>query len=104
MNVEDTLKERGARYGSFTGHAHITQNIKRAMQLAPKWEYLSDDKKEALEMVAHKIGRILNGDASYIDGWRDCEGYIHLVVQNLQATPGATDSTTTCFTIEGTAK
>jgi len=35
------------------------------MYKSPNWEKLSDDKKEALEMTAHKIGRILNGDAEY---------------------------------------
>jgi len=39
----------------------------------------SDDKKEALEMTAHKIGRILNGDAEYKDSWHDIIGYIRLV-------------------------
>jgi len=40
---------------------------------------LSDDKKEALEMTAHKIGRILNGDAEYKDSWLNIIGYIRLV-------------------------
>ena len=83
-NIEETLKERGNRYGEFKEHARITQNIKKAMYDSPNWSTLSDDKKEALEMVAHKIGRILNGDPEYDDSWVDIEGYTHLVTKDLQ--------------------
>jgi len=81
--IESTLEERGNRYGSFAGHSRITQNIKRSMVNSPNWELLSDDKREALEMVAHKIGRILNGDPEYKDSWHDIVGYTKLVEDTL---------------------
>ena len=83
MNIESTLQERGNRYGEFSEHARITQNLKRAMSDSPNWEQLADDQKEALEMAAHKIGRILNGDANYHDSWHDINGYIKLVADRL---------------------
>lgn len=83
-DISDTLKERGNRYGEFPEHARITQNIKRAMLDSPKWSGLSDDKKEALEMVAHKVGRILNGDPEYHDSWHDIIGYTKLVADTLK--------------------
>lgn len=81
--IDNTLEERGSRYGAFTGHARITQDIKLVMHQSPKWEELKDDQKEALEMVAHKIGRILNGDPNYIDSWTDIIGYTRLVEKRL---------------------
>lgn len=81
--IDATLAERGNRYGDFQEHARITQNIKRAMRDSPNWESLSDDKKEALEMDAHKIGRILNGDPEYKDSWHDVIGYTKLVENTL---------------------
>ena len=83
-NIEETLKERGNRYGEFTGHAKITQDIKRAMYHSVNWNGLSDDKREALEMVAHKIGRILNGDPNYKDSWHDIIGYTKLIDDTLE--------------------
>jgi hypothetical protein len=83
-NIDATLNERGDRYGQFTGHAHITQSLKAVMQASPKWAVLADDQKEALEMAAHKIGRILNGDPNYLDSWHDIVGYIRLVEQRLE--------------------
>ena len=82
--IEKTLAERGNRYGDFKEHARITQNIKAEMRFSPNWQELSPGMKEALEMVAHKIGRILNGDPCYKDSWVDIEGYIHLVSRELE--------------------
>lgn len=82
--IDATLSERGTRYGAFTGHAEITQGIKDVMFSTDNWASLADDQKEALEMVAHKIGRILNGDPNYIDSWHDIIGYTRLVEQRLE--------------------
>jgi len=85
MDIKETLEQRGNRYGDFIIHAEITQAIKRQMQDSPNWPDLSSDKKEALEMIAHKIGRILNGDPEYHDSWHDLVGYAQLVASRLAA-------------------
>ena len=82
-DIESTLKERGSRYGDFKEHARITKNIKRALADSPNWGSLSDDKQEALDMLAHKLGRILNGDPEYHDSWYDCIGYLKLIENTL---------------------
>lgn len=81
-----TLEQRGKRYGVFADHARATQSLKRAMRdfNPEKWDALSDAAKESLEMVAHKIGRILNGDPLYADSWVDIAGYTQLVATDLQ--------------------
>jgi hypothetical protein len=83
MSIQEILTERGNRYGEFDEHARITQNLKSVMTDTPNWEKLSLDKKEALEMIQHKVGRILNGDPEYHDSWHDIEGYAHLVSKTL---------------------
>lgn len=82
-NIDDTLKERGKKYGEFSSHATITQSIKATLHTCPKWKELSYDKREALDMIAHKIGRILNGDPEYHDSWHDIAGYAKLVADKL---------------------
>lgn len=82
--VRATLVQRGSKYGPFPDHSRITQDLKRVMQRSPKWPLLSDDKREALEMIAHKIGRILNGDPEYRDSWVDIAGYAELVADELK--------------------
>lgn len=78
-DVNATLAEREKRYGDFATHAAITQNLKDEMQNSPKWDGLHPTQKEALEMIAHKIGRILNGDPYHADSWHDIAGYASLV-------------------------
>lgn len=84
--LDATLAERGSRYGTFTGHAEVTQDLKRCMahHLAKRDKVLTDDQQEALEMVAHKIGRIINGDPHYADSWVDIAGYAKLVADRLE--------------------
>lgn len=84
-NIEETLAERGARYGKFEDHAFICQGIKRAMNQHPGWQRLADDQKQALETIADKIARMLNGDPDYIDNWHDIIGYARLIEDRLVA-------------------
>lgn len=81
--INAILEERGSRYGAFITHAIITQRLKAVMADTPNWFVLEDDMKEALEMVAHKIGRILNGDPTYVDNVIDIIGYMQLVLDRM---------------------
>ena len=50
-DINQTLQERGSNYGDFTDHAAIAQNLKDVMRSTPRWQKLSADKREALEMI-----------------------------------------------------
>ena len=88
-----TLEERGKRYGRFTGHARITQELKRVikehtpglrfLESGTTVPHLAPDQQEALDMICHKIGRIINGDPDYADSWIDIAGYAQLVADRL---------------------
>jgi hypothetical protein len=90
-DINDTLKQRGNRYGIFKDHAALTQRMKAAMQDHPNWAVLPADMKEALEMVAHKIGRIINGDPNYHDSWHDIIGYVKLVSDRIYVEHGTAE-------------
>lgn len=98
-DVQATLEERGKRYGDFADHAKIAQAIKAAMYSAgsDKWGTLPDMHKQALETIADKIARILNGDPNYPDNWHDIQGYARLVEERLTSATsmGATPATGT---------
>ena len=79
-NIKKIHEERGTRYGDFKEHARITQEIKKAMASGRSWDKCTHYQKEVLEMVAHKIGRIVNGDPKYKDSWVDIVGYTQLVI------------------------
>lgn len=82
-DINHTLNQRCLRYGSFDEHARITQSIKQIMQSGESWAKTDDAQKEALEMIAHKLGRIVNGDPNYDDSWRDIAGYATLIVNQI---------------------
>ena len=82
-DVTETLTERGNRYGKFKDHAELSQRLKEAMHCSNVWDRLEPDMREALEMIQHKIARILNGDPTYADSWHDIAGYAKLVDDRL---------------------
>lgn len=84
-DINTTLAERGKRYGAFSGHAVLTQSLKAVFMSAQRYDGLTPSHREALDMIAHKIGRILNGDPNYADNWHDIAGYATLVEQELNA-------------------
>jgi hypothetical protein len=92
-DITDTLIERGRRYGKFIDHARITQELKvliaehtpqqRRLPDGTWIPHLAPDQQEALDMICHKIGHILNGDPNYADSWHDIAGYAQLVSDRL---------------------
>lgn len=85
--LDGTLNQRGNRYGDFTGHASVSQTLKRVAyeHAARNNVVLSDIHVEALDMIFHKIARIVNGDPNYADSWHDIAGYATIVERRLPA-------------------
>lgn len=85
-NLDSVLNQRGARYGTFNGHAEISQHLKGVIKtyLIKRGKELDHDQREALDMICHKIARILNGDPDYSDSWTDVAGYAKLVADRLE--------------------
>lgn len=97
MSIDQILRERETQYGKFINHATIAQILKTTIfSVKSIRNFSSPDQVEALEMICHKIARILNGDHNYIDSWTDIAGYATLVADRLTAdklTAGATVAT-----------
>lgn len=80
MSIETTLKERGARYGSFEEHAKIAQAIQDAFRTYPeKWDRLPPVVKQGFTTLADKFARAINGDPMYDDNYHDIGGYAKLM-------------------------
>lgn len=79
------LEERGKTHGDFSVHARITQRIKLTIYEDPG---VDQDKLgyvhcEAIDMIAHKLGRIAAGNPDFADHWDDIAGYARLVSQRI---------------------
>lgn len=83
-STEALLAERGKTHGDFGDHARIAQDLKVIVReendLRPGRNQLmlTHAQLESLEMICHKIGRILAGNADYHDHWDDIAGYAKL--------------------------
>lgn len=81
--TDQLLAQRGQTHGDFADHAAVTCAIKDAIHSLGNADRLSLVQREALDMIAHKIGRIVAGDPNHQDHWDDIAGYARLVSQRL---------------------
>lgn len=82
--VAEVLAQRGSKYGPFKYQGALAQALKQTMRQGLSWEELPPEQREALDMIAHKISRVVSGEVGYLDSWVDIAGYAQLVVNGLQ--------------------
>ena len=84
--VDVTLDARAVDYGKFIEGAEVMQMLKRVVQAAlnNRDKTLAHDQAEAMDMIIHKIGRIVNGNPDVVDHWLDIAGYAKLVADRLE--------------------
>jgi hypothetical protein len=84
-DLNTTMQKRTARHGGLMGVAEVSQHLKDCIEahLVARGKTLAPDQQEALDMIFHKIGRIINGDPDYADSWVDIAGYAQLVANRL---------------------
>ncbi len=85
-NIDKTLDARGKDYGKFRDSAALMQGIKRLLadHASRNNKTFADDQWEALEMIVHKMCRIVNGNPDKVDHWVDIAGYATLVADRLE--------------------
>ena len=84
--VDETLDARAVDYGKFIEGAEVMQMLKRVVlnALNNRDKTLAHDQAEAMDMIIHKIGRIVNGNPDVVDHWLDIAGYAKLVADRLE--------------------
>jgi hypothetical protein len=83
-DVDQILGERGNRYGTFESNARTCQLLKNVLHSQEGWYRLSYVQREAVEMMMHKISRLVNGDATYLDTVVDIAGYNQLMLEHMR--------------------
>ena len=82
--ISEILSERKSRYGEYCQVASITESIKDALKQGVSFKDLTPSQLLALDMIANKLARVVNGDVTYTDSWQDIAGYALLVVKELE--------------------
>ena len=72
------LSTRGTTHGSFTDNARNGQQLRAFFRRSPHWDAMPEVQREALDMIAGKLSRILSGQSTFGDHWADVAGYATL--------------------------
>lgn len=72
--IRSLLNERDKTHGSFAKNAEISQKLKAIF----REQSMNQAQREALDMIALKLSRILSGKANFKDHWADIAGYAKL--------------------------
>lgn len=72
------LEEREKTHGSFKNNAEFSQSLKFLFRNQPSYLKMDVQQKEALDMIALKLGRIFSGQANFKDHWLDGSCYFQL--------------------------
>jgi hypothetical protein len=78
-DINTTLSIRQGTHGDFRTNGYIMQKLKDQLRAMDGWKKLSPEQREALDMICHKMGRILTGNPNEPDHWHDISGYAKLV-------------------------
>lgn len=94
--MDEVLKERGNRYGSYADNAEFTETVRKMVDA-----YLSQNQrvvlgsitpeqmniiKHSLTLIMMKIARVIQGDPLHMDNLVDIEGYARIMRENLEET------------------
>ena len=88
LSTEETLKQRGNRYGEYHKVSNVSQELKAILYQGAVGSGKADSDIpdyvwESMDMICNKLSRVVNGDPLYDDNWRDIAGYAQLVVDEL---------------------
>lgn len=84
METDSLLVARGSTHGEFRDNSEISQAIKEVLRATSNWSHLTAYQREGLEMISHKIGRALEGNAKFEDHWDDIVGYAKLIADRVR--------------------
>lgn len=81
--VQSVVAARDGSYGGFGGIALTCQNFKDIARSCPSWKSLNPSEKEGIDMIFHKITRILYSPKKIRDSWVDIGGYCRATLKAL---------------------
>ncbi len=85
--MQDILKDRLTTHGDFKDQSRVVQNLKAMVYNCEGSKNLSSMHREALDMILHKISRIVTGDPNFYDHWVDIAGYAKITSDLLPSFP-----------------
>lgn len=85
--ITETVAERTSQYGDFRDQGMIAQALKETARMGSSWGQMVGFQREAIDMILHKIARIVCGNPDYADSWHDIQGYAKITEDRLPGCP-----------------
>ena len=76
--IVDIINEREGTHGSFEIVSFVASGIKSCYRAGANYDNLTIAQREALDMIAVKLSRIVCGNGKHEDHWDDIGGYAEL--------------------------
>lgn len=84
MTIE--TPNRDTQHGGMEAVGKVAQQMKAAIRSGRNWHRLSSGEREALDMICHKVGRVLSGaDPHDLQHWEDLAGYPAAAMRDMEA-------------------
>lgn len=77
-SVAQLVAIRAQTHGEWPAQAAIATGIKDLLRSGESYPAMTPGQREAVEMIAAKLSRIVSGDPAHPDHWRDVAGYAAL--------------------------
>lgn len=84
MEINKILAERKKTHGSFYANSRVSQEFKAIMYSQTSGASFSPEMREGLDMIFHKLSRIIAGNPNHEDHWDDIAGYATLVANSIR--------------------
>ena len=85
MSMQEMLSDRAKVHGDWAENADIAQRIKDALHSGSSWPRMAPYMREACDLIALKLSRLVSGDWTYDDHIRDIAGYAIRAAESLDA-------------------
>jgi hypothetical protein len=88
--LEATLQQRGQTHGDYTDHARISQELKATvaheldLRKSRGQPPLEATARESIDMILHKIARVIAGEWDEPDHWQDIAGYATITEKRIK--------------------
>lgn len=78
MNLQQIIDQRAKTHGKFEDNAVVATEVMASLAGGANFQSLTTQQFFALQNIAGKMARIVNGDANEPDHWTDIAGYATL--------------------------
>lgn len=81
--VKELLVVRNGSHGPYKVQGVVAQDLKLVVQKTEGYQKMPGTHRESVDMILHKISRIVVGDPNFKDHWDDISGYAQLISRML---------------------